>query len=509
MKKTKKASRKNYLGAYEVGGGQSLVGELKLNKERTALRVHSDEQPQVENLVHVKGVSYTGDYVTLIDCLSQGLSWSHSTDGSSRYHVDLLPHYVAIGSYHLDPEVSCIKAVHFTVTDLNDLFYDFDAFSHVIDARPVIDSVLAERRRMRPVEAGEHPQVFYFTGKECVIEVPTSIGRISVHHRPSYSLGGPAGVYIKNRMVVSIEPTEPVTFSEVLRRMYDTGCFLSVVAGRAQGIKHIQLDASRSNGDTPHVLSIYPSFPWKTGEKGDYYKPHPADVPLDPIRAPEEFSSVLSNWIDRHASWHTSRFRYLGCLRKGNDYDFDRLVAAANMFDILPAEAVSIENQLSPELSEAKQACRAILRKLPEGSDRNSVLGALGRMGQPSLPKKVAHRAAIVDRHLGRDFPDLALAVGTAVKLRNYLVHGSLDGLDYDRIEPLLPFLTDALEFVFAASDLMDAGWNAQHWSAKSRGSGHSFCRFLNGYDHLIGELRRAVTPDRAAVNEENPPLDP
>lgn len=496
MKKTKGTSPNRYLGTYQLSNNQNLVGELELNEERTTLRVHADEPPQVENIFHVKGISYKGDYITLIDCLSQGPGWSHSSDGSFRHHADILPHYVAVGSYHLDPDVRCIKRIIFTATDLHDLFYDFDAFGHVIDARPIIDLVLEERRKMRPVEAGEYPQVFYYTGKACLIEVPTLIGKISVHHQPSHSLGGPSGIYIKNRMVVSIEPSEPATFSEALQKMYDMGCFLSVAAGRAQGIKHIQLEALQSNDGIPRMLSIFPSFPWKTGEKGRYHKPHPADVPLNPIRAPEEFILVLSNWFKRHALWHTSRWRYLGCLRKGNDYDFDRLVAAANMFDILPADAVPAKNLLSPDLVEAKQACRAILKKLPDGPDRNSVLGALGRMGQPSLPKKVVHRVTIVDSQLGTKFPDLAFAVGIAVKLRNYFVHGSLDGLDYEKIEPFMPFLTDSLEFVFAASDLIEAGWNARNWSEKSLGSGHSFTRFLTGYEHLIGELRVAATPD-------------
>lgn len=509
MKKTKGRSPNRYLGTYQISSSQNLIGELELDGEGTALRVHADEPLQVGNLEHVKGIAYTGDYITLIDCLSQGQGARYSKDGSTRYHADILPHYVAIGFSHLDPEASCIKAIHFTATDLQDLFYDFDVFSQVIDARPIIDSVLAERRRMRPVEAGEHPKVFYFTGKSCVIEAPSSIGKISVHHRPSYSLGGPAGVYIKNRMVVSIEPSELATFSEILQGMYDISCFLSVAAGRAQGIKHIQLETSQLIDGIPQMLSVFPSFSWKTGGKSKYYKPHPGDVPLDPIHAPEEFRAVLTNWVERHASWHTARTRHLGCLRKGNDYDFDRLVAAANMFDILPADAVPGKNQLSPDLAKAKEACTSILRKLPEGIDRNSVLGSFGRIGQPSLPKKVAHRAAIVERQLGAKFPDLAFAAGIAVKLRNYFVHGSLGGLEYEKIEPFLPFLTDTLEFVFAASDLIDAGWDAQRWSTKPLGSGHSFSRFLTGYGYLVGELRGAAMPGAQAVIEAESRLEP
>lgn len=129
-------------------------------------------------------------------------------------------------------------------------------------------------------------------------------------------------------------------------------------------------------------------------------------------------------------------------------------------------------------------------------------------MGQPSLPKKVLHRATIVESQLGAKFPDLAFSAGIAVKLRNYFVHGSLDGLAYEKIEPFLPFLTDTLEFVFAASDLIDAGWNSQYWSIKSFGSGHSFSRFLTGYDYLVAELRVAIRPDAQAVIETEPGLE-
>lgn len=491
---------KRHLGTFQISSYQNLVGELKLDGEGTELKVHADQPLQVENVTHVKGIAYTGDYITLIDCLSTGHEARYSKDGLHRYQAGIFPHYVAIGSFHLDPEAPYIKAIHFTSTDLQALFYDFDAFSQVTDARPIIDSVLAERRKTRPIEVGEHPRVFYYTGKDCVIEAPSPIGKISVHHRPSYNAGGPAGVFIKNRMVVSIEPSEPAKFSETLQGMYDIGCFLSVAAGRAQGIKHIHLELSQTIDNVPQMLSLFPSFPLKTGKKGKYYKPHPRDIPLDAIRAPEEFRAVLTNWIERHTSWHTARERYLGCLRKGNDYDFDRLVAAANMFDILPEDAVPAKNQLSPELTEAKRTCRSILKKLPSGVDRDSVLGAFGRMGQPSLPKKVAHRATIVEAQLGTKFPDLAFAAGIAVRLRNYFVHGSLDGLEYYKIEPFIPFLTDTLEFVFTASDLIDAGWNAQYWSSKLHGSGHSFSRFLSGYDHLIGELRIAAKPDSQAV---------
>ena len=134
-----------------------------------------------------------------------------------------------------------------------------------------------------------------------------------------------------------------------------------------------------------------------------------------------------------------------------------------------------------------------MFRKHPPGIDRNSVLSALGRLGQPSLPKKVAHRVSIVESKLGRGFPDLQFVANVAVQCRNFFVHGSSGDIEYPKVEPLVPFLTNALEFIFAASDLIDAGWDAQQWGSQAFGWGHSFTRFRSEYDIALAELRRAV----------------
>lgn len=66
-------------------------------------------------------------------------------------------------------------------------------------------------------------------------------------------------------------------------------------------------------------------------------------------------------------------------------------------------------------------------------------LNALGRIGRSSLPKKVAHRAWIVESKLGSRFPHLGAVAKVAVKLRNYFVHGG-DEIDYPKVEPYLAF---------------------------------------------------------------------
>lgn len=56
-----------------------------------------------------------------------------------------------------------------------------------------------------------------------------------------------------------------------------------------------------------------------------------------------------------------------------------------------------------------------------------------------------------------------------------------------------MSFLTDALEFIFAASDLIEAGWNANSWSSKHYGGGHNFTRFRMAYNENLAELKTAL----------------
>jgi hypothetical protein len=492
-KNRRKEKPSRFLGNFTFRDGESVVGELQLKGPGTLLKLHSDQLLNVTNVSCINGVAYSGEALTLIECCSPGMSQTSSKRKGTQYHAEVFPHYVIVGQSHLNQDQPSISAIEFTTTDIATLFYDFDAFGSLIDANPIIDAALQERRKTRPIETGQSPLVQYFTGKDCIAEVHTEIGTISVHHRPSWNMGGPTGVFIKNRIVVSIQPNQPVAFDDAIDRMYATASFLSVAAGRAQGVDHIRIVTTDVVDDISQSLSVHPSYRWKACDNIELHEPHPGDVPLDPILHPVEFNMVLSDWISRHAGWGVARSRYLGCLRKANSYDAERLVAAANMFDILPPDAVPLATELSEELAATRDACVKMFRKHTHGIDRDSALSALGRLGQPSLPKKVRQRVSIVESKLGDKFVDLQFVISEAIKCRNFFVHGNSGDVEYRKVEPLVPFLTDALEFIFATSDFIDAGWDAKRWNSQAHSWGHSFARFRSEYDTGLAELQRVT----------------
>ncbi|MGM3274765.1 HEPN domain-containing protein [Ralstonia sp. 24A2] len=491
-------------GIFTMPDGQNVIGDLWLRRNRMNLTLHSHQKiTRYREPSLITGVLGDLRKVSCLHSILEVLQSGRRGDSGSYHYAKILPNFVTVGDHYLEPDKSCISSIQLTTQDIGTLFHDFGAFQHTFLSKHDIDLLRGENGPFQDVEFGEHPDFFYFSGKQEIISVETELGQLRVHHRPSYRMGQTTGELVRNSMVIELAFGEPVNFGTCLDRVLSIHRFLSLMAGRRQSVDATQITITgkdRTIGEgivLPAILDLYWKYAPKKS-KGNSNSPHAGDLPLSPSQRPEEFSTVLSNWLAREHVWRQARVRYMGCLGKGQFYDIDRLVAAANMFDILPPEAIAATSTLPDQLENARKQCRAIFRKLPEGPERSSILGALGRMDKPSLTKKVLHRVNIVTDKIGNQLPDLSRAATVAVKIRNYFVHGSLDGIDHRRLEPLLPFLTETLEFIFAASDLIDSGWDAKRWVVSPYGTGHSFARFRWGYNEHIQLLHEVLNQARA-----------
>ena len=93
-----------------------------------------------------------------------------------------------------------------------------------------------------------------------------------------------------------------------------------------------------------------------------------------------------------------------------------------------------------------------------------------------SLRKKIDYRAEMLAEIFSTDFPDLSKVIQLAVDCRNHYVHGSLAKIDYSKhFFETVPFLTNTLEFIFAATDLIESGWDAKTWRTQSTTMSHPF----------------------------------
>ena len=356
-----------------------------------------------------------------------------------------------------------IRAVDFVIEDATTLFYDFDAFGTVIDAHPYIEQIAHANRLDREILTGPEPQILYFTGKREIFSVKTVLGQISASHNPSRSIGGPNGVRLQNTISVRIAFSEPLLFEEAMTRTATLSNYLGMLVGRPQNILKLAVRLALEN-DAADFLRVYWSMPPRRDASHGEERPHPADVLMDAVNEPDAFSTVLASWLHVHSERHEARGRFFGCFANQHYYAVDRLVAAANMFDILPPSAVPRDVAMSQEQKNARDEARKLSRALPQTAERDAVLGALGRMGKSSLKHKIRHRAKWVIEKADRQFPEIETVCNEAVNCRNFYVHGTEPVFDYEANGAAKTFFTDTLEWVFAASELIEAGWNIGAW---------------------------------------------
>jgi hypothetical protein len=163
------------------------------------------------------------------------------------------------------------------------------------------------------------------------------------------------------------------------------------------------------------------------------------------------------------------------------------------MFDILPDSAVPRNVALSEELKSAKARCKRIWKGLPLSPERESLLNALGRIGKSTLKNKIRWRAKLLTHAVGERFPDLITVTDEAVNCRNYYVHGGERRFDYGKHLEVSNFFTDSLEFLFAASDLIEAGWDAEAWCKTPTSMSHPFGRYRIGYLENLRRLKSLI----------------
>ncbi len=494
-----KVEKSKWAGRFTVPPGRDVYGELTLSGARTSLYLQDNDHFTTHALPgqYIKGVLHDLTKISLISCITTSGPGSATRGEESYQFATVFPHFVVYGDNYLGPDEKTIVEVHFVIDDASTLFYDFDAFGFLIDARPFIEKIANANCLPRKIQTGPDPEILYFTGKTDIFSVDTVLGKVSASHNPSHNVGGPDGVRLKNTILVTIVFKEPVIFEDSIFRTSTLLRYLEMLVGRPQNLLSLNLRAV-SDEQKPVFLQVHWSMPPKRESSQEGEKPHPSDVLLDAVRQPEEFSDVLANWLDREHDWRDARLRFSNSFAEQNHYSIDRLIGSANMFDILPSSAVPSDVQLSDELKTAKETGCKTFRALSESPERDSVLGALGRIGKANLKQKIRHRARRIIEAIGERFPELSTVTDEAVNCRNYYVHGSEPRFDYSGNLGTVNFFTDTLEFVFAASDLIEAGWDVKSWSNVGTTMSHPFARFRVSYAPRLQELKgllRSKTP--------------
>ncbi|WP_457811888.1 HEPN domain-containing protein [Sinorhizobium meliloti] len=489
-------------------GDSKFAGHLRIADADSLVKLIGKSfwaHPETE-YTDIHGLLGDGRKASLLDCVLHGQT-QHRFDENTQFECVFFPNYVVVGEEFIRSNEPVIRAVRYHFENVSSLLSGHKTFRSL---RPDPDDVrrlleadhgrsekIAEthgwpKRPFKP-EVGEHPHLLYFSGVGEIVTTDAQMGRISLTNRTSHSAGTAAGIGIDNEVTANIEFAEPKTLSDAVRALYTLHGLFELSLGHRQHYRWIELELTHREKHDKHDQHQRARLYWSLCNERvkDSSKTSLADVLLAPDRRPEEFAKVAAGWMDSAKIMGDPRERFATAFFAS--YGINRIVGAANMFDLLPESHAPKKKEPDALLKAAVEQCRKIFVALPDSFAKQSVLSALGRVGTASLRDKVRHRADKVMATAGDKFPDLYLPCNHAVLARNHYVHGSPASFDYQEHFTEFAFLTDTLEFVFAVSDLLDLGWDFKSWMGEGTSMTHAFGAYIINYRENMRRLNALV----------------
>ena len=492
---------------------KTYFGEMELKEIESTLIIYLDEFiPQASQMKYptqIHGTLYDLTKVTLIDILFLGGGGNNkqNSDGSyerSQYlKFDL--HYVVFGDDFIDENRSLFKSIDFSVSDSNTLFR-FDSFEHIINAskdkvRELIEnnsrisqSKYGFSRDIERLKFGENPEVYIYTGENILEDFLTPYGRLTVRNNINTTLSWNRGFNIENPISSFIDFKEHTGFWESLKLVNPIVKLYELILGKRQVLYAYKLEVETES----HIPTIYQVYQVKQKKVLQNESIHPSDRLIHVESETDEFESLLNKWLLRQEEWKFARNEFFSAFTR-KVYSSDTLIKAANLFDIIPNDAYKKSEPLSDEVLEAKEACKNIFKELPASLERDSILGALGRIGKKSLKHKIRDRYLIIENSNLVKLEDIEIVIGQAVDCRNFFVHGGTPKFDYIINFNEICFFIDTLFFIYGASEMIELGWSFTKWNS-DRFNDHPFSLYLMNYSRNLVSLKQVLDIDTTVV---------
>ena len=129
-------------GLFKISSDVEVPGELSLKGGATSLDLYSTLFFSTHARQDIFGVFHDRTKVSLIDCITMS-GPGYGARGEDRYHFSsVFPHFALFGEEYLTSADRKIVEVSFAVDDATSIFYDFDAFGSVINARPHMERIV-------------------------------------------------------------------------------------------------------------------------------------------------------------------------------------------------------------------------------------------------------------------------------------------------------------------------------------------------------------------------------
>lgn len=476
-------------GVFSVSLDQEANGNLTLEGSNTRLSLWSDHPLTIDTTRTITGELEDLTKVSLIGCITT--FDGHVGKGQRiRYKYTLAPRQVILGSSHVSEHECAIHCVTFVLEHAVSLFDDAEAYGVIFNNAEAVGDLAKIDNSSISAPTGDWNWISYYTGKKAVFDVATAIGQVSAMHSPTFSAGVADNHGLIKGTDLGIRFEEALPVMDALFRMGRVLQFVDLVVGHRQNVIEILLDTDPD--DPLQTAEVYAPGYAQQLLTSSGSEPQLHCTLIHPTENSSEFADVLCSWLERDSNWREAR------LRLSQDwgervYNYDRMIAAANVFDLLPNDIYGCPLSLSSELCQAVDHTKQTFKILPKSDVRDDVLGYMGRVGGWRLKQKIIRRARGICDSIGHALPEFESVIKEAVNLRNHYVHGSSSRIKSGHRLQLLRFLTDALEFVFFASDLLDAGWNISEWCKTGSPRGHPFHDFLVDYKADVARLNAAL----------------
>jgi hypothetical protein len=147
-----------HTGIFELLGHRKVFGSLEIAGRNSTLVLNDDTDfPPVPGAYEtLNGVLHDGDHVALVNCVLLSVTRSGSAAGK-RFSARLFPNVVVIGPRRMDVESEEIVLSSVSFGDSSSVFYHFDAFSGIIDSRPFLPLLIADKAHIRTPAIGLDP----------------------------------------------------------------------------------------------------------------------------------------------------------------------------------------------------------------------------------------------------------------------------------------------------------------------------------------------------------------
>ena len=494
-------------GIFTFPCDREFQGELKLAGRESFLSLEIDKSlsggfkgvfpDSGQNVKCIKGVLNDSKKVSLLYCLANGFGFCPAGEGFT-YNNNFFPNFAVFGNQHISHDEKKITGVSFIIDDADILFYDPNLFGAITSSdkatilRSLIEQIAQYNDLGPKIEIAKHPQVFYYSGKTKIFEAKARLGTISASHGIKKTFGSSKGFKIVDIISVNLEFTRAVTFKDAVDKAFRVLRFLELLVDRPQNLQEFFIRKETEQTELEE-LEVYGSFFPRYKRPED--KLLSFKTLITAVQNPEEFSRLLTNWLERDDSRLYARNKFFYSFGK-QIYDVDRLISAADMFDVLPKEDSPHKVELDKEIKIAVEKSKTIWEDVLECTKKNneskkrceSILGTLNRLEKSvTLREKICYRAEKVIEKIGDKVPDLVWLIGKAVTCRNHYTHK--DQLEtIENCDKVKNFLTDTLEFVFATSELIEAGWDIEAWDYNK--SSHRFGYYLRKYENDLGNHR-------------------